>query len=76
MALVSPAERPLAAAATVAVTAADPLGFLAGRRYTCYCGRSLVGAMLCDSCAEEMVARLSTPRDPNLSYFDPGTKIG
>jgi hypothetical protein len=33
----------------------DPLGFLAGRRYTCYCGRSVVGTMLCDSCADEMV---------------------
>ena len=34
---------------------ADPLGFLAGRRYTCYCGRSVVGTMLCGSCADEMV---------------------
>ena len=33
----------------------DPLGFLAGRRYTCYCGRSVVGTMLCPSCADEMV---------------------
>ena len=23
--------------------------------YTCYCGQSLVGTMLCPSCAEEMV---------------------
>ena len=38
--------------------AADPLGFLAGRRYTCYCGRSLEGTMLCPSCAEEMLDRL------------------
>jgi len=35
--------------------AADALGFLAGRHYTCYCGQSLVGTMLCPSCAEEMV---------------------
>lgn len=34
--------------------AADPLGFLAGRRYTCYCGRSLVGSILCADCAQEM----------------------
>jgi hypothetical protein len=33
----------------------DPLGFLAGRRYTCYCGRAVVGSMLCGACAEEMV---------------------
>jgi len=33
----------------------DPLGFLAGRRYTCYCGREVVGSMLCPACAEEMV---------------------
>ena len=32
----------------------DPLGFLAGRRYTCYCGREVVGSMLCRACAEEM----------------------
>jgi hypothetical protein len=32
----------------------DPLGFLAGRRYTCYCGREVVGSMLCLACAEEM----------------------
>jgi len=32
----------------------DPLGFLAGRRYTCYCGRSVVGTILCGSCADEM----------------------
>jgi len=35
--------------------AADALGFLAGKHYTCYCGRSLVGTMLCPSCADEMV---------------------
>jgi hypothetical protein len=69
MALVSPAESP--SAATVVPAAADPLGFLAGRRYTCYCGRSLVGAMLCDSCAEEMVARLSRPRGPSFSSLEP-----
>ena len=39
---------------------ADPLGFLKGRRYTCYCGRSVEGTMLCQSCAEEMVACLVT----------------
>ena len=39
-------------------TAADPLGFLAGRRYTCYCGRSVEGTMLCQACADEMVACL------------------
>jgi hypothetical protein len=39
-------------------TALDPLGFLAGRRYTCYCGRSVEGTMLCRSCADEMVACL------------------
>ncbi len=38
--------------------AADTLGFLAGRHYTCYCGQSLVGTMLCPSCADEMVERL------------------
>lgn len=32
----------------------DPLGFMAGRRYTCYCGRSVVGSALCPECAEEM----------------------
>ena len=32
----------------------DPLGFLAGKRYTCYCGRSVVGTMLCPACADEM----------------------
>jgi hypothetical protein len=33
----------------------DPLHFLAGRRYTCYCGRAVVGTMLCPDCAQEMV---------------------
>ncbi len=42
--------------------AADALGFLAGRHYTCYCGQSLVGTMLCPSCADEMVRRLVTGR--------------
>jgi len=37
------------------VSSPDPLGFLAGRRYTCYCGRSVVGTMLCPACADEMV---------------------
>jgi len=32
----------------------DPLGFLAGRRYTCYCGRSVIGSVLCRDCAQEM----------------------
>ena len=32
----------------------DPLGFLAGKRYTCYCGRSVLGSILCRDCAEEM----------------------
>jgi hypothetical protein len=32
----------------------DALGFLAGKRYTCYCGRSVVGSILCRDCAEEM----------------------
>ena len=32
----------------------DPLWFLAGQRYTCYCGRSVVGSILCRDCAEEM----------------------
>jgi len=30
---------------------ADPLGFLAGRRYTCYCGRPVEGSMICPACA-------------------------
>jgi hypothetical protein len=34
---------------------ADPLHFLAGRRYTCYCGRDVVGTMLCPECADDMV---------------------
>lgn len=33
---------------------ADPLGFLAGKRYTCYCGRPVVGSILCRDCADEM----------------------
>jgi hypothetical protein len=33
---------------------ADPLGFLAGKRYTCFCGRSVVGSILCRDCADEM----------------------
>jgi len=37
------------------VSSPDPLGFLAGRRYTCYCGRSVVGTILCPACADEMV---------------------
>jgi hypothetical protein len=36
--------------------AVDPLRFLAGRHYICYCGRSVVGTLLCPTCAEEMVA--------------------
>jgi hypothetical protein len=45
---------------------ADPLGFLAGRRYTCYCGRSVVGTMLCAPCADEMVRYfLRVARQPN-----------
>lgn len=35
---------------------ADPLGFLVGQRYTCYCGRSVVGSILCRDCADEMTA--------------------
>lgn len=35
---------------------ADPLWFLAGQRYTCYCGRSVVGSILCRDCTEEMAA--------------------
>ena len=42
----------------VSASAPDPLGFLAGRHYTCYCGKSVVGTMLCQDCAEEMVERL------------------
>lgn len=34
---------------------ADPLHFLAGRRYTCYCGRDVVGTILCRDCAQDMV---------------------
>ncbi len=40
----------------------DPLGFLAGRRYTCYCGRSVVGSFLCRDCADEMTAYFAAAR--------------
>ena len=33
---------------------ADPLGFLTGKRYVCYCGRLVVGSTMCRDCAEEM----------------------
>jgi hypothetical protein len=56
-----------------AATTPDPLGFLAGRHYTCYCGKSVEGTMLCRACAEEMVARLSRhSRAPDGEF----TKIG
>lgn len=42
--------------------AADPLGFLAGLRFTCYCGRSLVGSILCADCAQEMTDYFSAAR--------------
>jgi hypothetical protein len=44
------------AVAVAAASGVDPLGFLAGRRYTCYCGRTVVGSILCRDCAEEMTA--------------------
>jgi len=40
----------------------DPLGFLAGRRYTCYCGRSVVGSFLCRDCAAEMTEYFAAAR--------------
>jgi len=51
----------------------DPLGFLVGRHYTCYCGKSVEGTMLCESCAEEMVTRLSRHPEAGDGQF---TKIG
>jgi hypothetical protein len=36
----------------------DPLRFLAGLRFTCYCGASVTGTTLCPACAEEMLDRL------------------
>jgi hypothetical protein len=40
----------------------DPLGFLAGRRFTCYCGRSVVGSFLCRDCADEMTEYFAAAR--------------
>jgi hypothetical protein len=40
----------------------DPLGFLVGRRYTCYCGRSVVGSFLCRDCAAEMTEYFAAAR--------------
>jgi hypothetical protein len=61
-------ETPLVEAAAL-----DPLGFLAGRHYTCYCGKSVEGTMLCQDCADEMVERLG--RFVRLDRA-PFTKIG
>ncbi len=41
---------------------ADPLGFLAGKRFVCYCGRSVVGSTMCRECAEEMAEYFSSAR--------------
>jgi hypothetical protein len=47
----------------------DPLGFLAGRKYTCYCGRSVVGSMLCRACADDMVRYfLPVARQPDEDF--------
>jgi hypothetical protein len=54
LAIVSDVEHALAGDRGGVRAAADPLEFLAGRRYTCYCGRSVVGSILCPDCAEEM----------------------
>jgi hypothetical protein len=48
----------------------DALGFLAGKRYTCYCGRSVVGSIMCGDCAEEMAEYYNSARRRRLRMAD------
>lgn len=48
----------------------DPLRFLAGKRYTCYCGRPVVGSIMCPDCAEEMAEYFTAARRRRLAIAD------
>jgi hypothetical protein len=48
----------------------DPLRFLAGKRYTCYCGRPVVGSIMCRDCAEEMADYFTSARRRRLAMAD------